>query len=263
MKDKDLVLQVLSMFSSSAQRDAEIRNMAAVFEELQKEILPALRRTQIVANTDIQGKTNEELVAAVNADLAALNVEEMLFAATLFEDNAIKADIYKTAADRFNDARAWNNLGQAYAVDGNWADAQTALDKAAALSTDPAIANNLAVAALATNNTEKAAQYLPAAGASARGLADVSEGKYAEAASELQGYNKAVAEVLNGNLNAAKNAIVGDESARADYLRGVIAVREGDNAAALTAVRAAIEKDAALKDKAKGDANLVPIAAQI
>ena len=263
MKDKDLVLQVLSMFSSSAQRDNEIRNMAAVFAELQKEILPQLRRTQIVATTDIQGKTDEELIAAVNADLAKLDLEEMLFAATLFEDNNVKADIYKTAADRFNDARAWNNLGQVYAAEGKWADAETALGKAAGLSTDPAIANNLAIVALATNNTEKAAQYLPAAGAQAKGLADVSEGKYAEASSELQGYNKAVAEVLNGNLNAAKNALTGDENANAYYLRGVIAVKEGDNAAALTAVRTAIEKDAALKDKAKGDANLVAIADQL
>ena len=263
MKDKNLVLQVLNMYSSSAQRDSEIRNMAAVFEELQKGILPQLRRTQIVATTDIQGKTDEELTAAVKHDIASLDLEELLFAATLFEDNNVKIEIYKAAADRFNDARAWNNLGMAYAANGDWANAEAATDRAATLSTDPAIANNLAIIALATNNTAKAAQYLPAAGNSAKGLAAVSEGKYAQAATELEGYNKAVAEVLNGNLNAAKNALTGDENANAYYLRGVIAVKEGNNDAALTAVRTAVEKDATMLPKAKKDINLAPIAGQL
>lgn len=263
MKDKDLVLQVLNLYSSSAQRDTEIRNMAAVFEELQKEILPQLRRTQVVATTDIQGKTDEELTTAVQGDIASLDLEELLFAATLFEDNDVKIEIYKAAADRFNDARAWNNLGICYASAGDWTSAEASVDKAAALSTDPAIANNLAIIALATNNSAKAAQYLPAAGNTAKGLAAISEGKYAQASTQLEGYNKAVAEVLNGNLNAAKNALTGDENANAYYLRGVIAVKEGNNEAALTAVRTAVEKDAALLEKAKTDANLAPIAGQL
>ncbi len=49
LRDKAMIIQVLDMYSSAAQRDVEIRNMAAVFAELKKEILPALRRTQMVA----------------------------------------------------------------------------------------------------------------------------------------------------------------------------------------------------------------------
>ncbi len=255
MRDKAMIIQVLDMYSSAAQRDVEIKNMSAVFEELKKEILPELRRTQMVATTDIQGKTDAELRDAV-ASGAALNLEEYLFAATLFENPADKVKIYKAAADKFNDARAWNNLGAAYAADNKWSDAEAAFKKANAMSTNPAIANNLALAAFKAGDVAGAAKYLPSASSQTKGLAAVNSGKYAEASQSLEGYNKAVAEVLNGNLSAAKNALVGNVTAPADYLRGVIAAKEGNNAAAATEIRKAIQKDPSLREKALNDVNL-------
>jgi len=38
--------------------------MSSVFNELKEEILPELRRSQIVNSTDIQGKTDAEIMAA-------------------------------------------------------------------------------------------------------------------------------------------------------------------------------------------------------
>ncbi len=263
MKDKNLILQVLNMYSSSAQRDSEIRNMSKVFDELEKTILPQLRRTQMLATTDIQGKTDAELKAAVASDVNSLNVEEMLFAATLFDDNATKIKVYKAAADKYNDARAWNNLGVSYAEEGDWAGAEKAFEKAVALSSDPALNNNLALTALAQGDYQKAAKYLPAASAQAKGLSAVTEGNYSKAASSLEGYNKAVAEVLNGNLSAAKNALSGDNSADADYLRGVIAAKEGDANTAVYNVKKAIDKDPSLRAKALTDVNLKSIVSQL
>ena len=46
------------------------------------------------------------------------------------------------------------------------------------------------------------------------GLVNLAEGNYAEAARALDGYNLAVAEVLNGNLAKAKSVLSGDNSAR-------------------------------------------------
>ncbi len=263
MKDKNLILQVLNMYSSSAQRDTEIRNMSKVFEELEKTILPQLRRTQMLATTDIQGKTDDELRAAVASDVNSLNLEEMLFAATLFDDNDTKMEVYKAAADKYNDARAWNNLGVSYAEAGDWGKAESAFEKATALSSDPALNNNLALAALAQGDYQKAAKYLPAASAQAQALSAVSDGNYSKAAAGLDGYNKAVAEVLNGNLSAAKTALTGDNSADADYLRGVIAAKEGDAATAVYNVKKAIDKAPELKAKALTDVNLKSIVSQL
>jgi Flp pilus assembly protein TadD len=263
MRDKAMIIQVLNMYSSAAQRDVEIRNMSAVFEELKQNILPELRRTQMLATTDIQGKTDAELVAAANNNIASLNVEETLFAATLFSADADKARIYRSAADRFNDARAWNNLAIALASQGDWAGAENALARATQASSDPAMVNNLALVAMAQGKMAEAARYLPTASSQAKALSEVTKGNYAAASRGLEGYNKAVADVLGGNLSAAKNALVGDTGAAADYLRGVIAAKEGDVAAAATAVRAAIAKEPALRAKAQADVNLKSIAGQL
>ncbi len=237
--------------------------MSAVFEELKQNILPELRRTQMLATIDIQGKTDAELTAAVNNNISSLNLEETLFAATLFDSDADKARIYKSAADRFNDSRAWNNLGIALAAQNDWAGAENALQKATAISSNPAMANNLALSALAQGKTAEAAKYLPTAGAGAKAISEIHNGNYAAASRGLEGYNKAVSDVLGGNLSAAKNALVGDTSAQADYLRGVIAAKEGDAAAAAASVKAAIAKEPALRAKALADVNLKSIAGQL
>jgi tetratricopeptide (TPR) repeat protein len=257
IKDKNLILQVLNMYSSSAQRDSEIRNMSTVFNELKEQILPELRRTQMVATIDIEGKTDAELKAAVASDVNSLNLEEMLFAATLYCcDNATKVKIYKAAAEKYNDARAYNNLGIVYVEEGDLAAAETAFGKATELSSDPALNNNLALVAMAQGDLAKAAKYLPSASKEAKAIAAVNSANYAAASADLEGYNKAVAEVLNGNLSAAKTALGNDASAKADYLRGVIAAKEGNKAAAVANVKKAIEKAPELKAKALSDVNL-------
>ena len=49
--------------------------MATVFNELKDEILPQLRRSQVVNTTDIQGKTDEEILACIKNG-QQLTVEE-------------------------------------------------------------------------------------------------------------------------------------------------------------------------------------------
>ncbi|MFR9567061.1 MAG: hypothetical protein SNH13_07385, partial [Rikenellaceae bacterium] len=56
IQDKNLILQVLSLYSSATQRESEIKNMTSVFGSLKSEVLPQLRRTQMVNSTDLIGK---------------------------------------------------------------------------------------------------------------------------------------------------------------------------------------------------------------
>lgn len=254
--DKDLILQVLSLYSSPVQRDREIKNMSSVFDVLKKEILPQLRRTKMVASADIQGKTDAELRSAVKENINSLNVEELLFSATLFNDNATKATIYKKAAEKYNDARAYNNLGVVLMNEGNFRQAKNALQQAAKLSNDPAISNNLGLVALAEGKIEEAKKYLQplnTADANAnKALVQVLEGN-TNAAAGLLGYNLAVAELANGNVARAKAALGNVATADADYLRGIIAMREGDTNAALRNLKSAVSKDKGLAARAKND----------
>ena len=82
IQDKNLILQVLSLYSSSAQRESEIKNMASVFNELKSDVLPKLRRSKVVNSTDLMGKTDAEIMELVNAKkYGELSNEELLYAA--------------------------------------------------------------------------------------------------------------------------------------------------------------------------------------
>jgi hypothetical protein len=61
---------------------------------------------------------------------------------------------------------------------------------------------------------------------------------------------------MNKDYTAAKNAIAKDNSADADYLRAVIAKKEGDVATAKAQLNSAVAKNPALAQKAATDVNL-------
>ena len=259
IEDKDIILQVLSRYDSSTQRESEIKNMSAVFTELKKEILPKLRRAQLVNSTDIKGKTNDEMAALINSGrLDELTNEELLYMAeSVLENLKAKATVLDYTAKKFNDARAYNNLGVVLAQLGQKAEALTALEKAAKLGLNTnEINSNLALANLANGNVAKAQQYATAADAKTKSLIAAAQGSYSAAAATLSGYNAAVASTLNNDLTAAKKAISAETTAKADYLRAVIASKEGDLETAKAQLKSAIAKDASFAQKALKDVNL-------
>ena len=69
---------------------------------------------QVIVNTiDLEGKTDAEMMALVEAGkLDQLNLNELLFVAeSIAQDNATKNIVLAYAAEKYNDARAYNNLG--------------------------------------------------------------------------------------------------------------------------------------------------------
>lgn len=259
IEDKDIILQVLGRYDSSSQRESEIKNMSAVFTELKKEILPKLRRAQLVNSTDIKGKTNDEMAALINSGrLDELTNEELLYMAeSVITDKEVKSTILDYTAKKFNDARAYNNLGVVYAAMGDMSKALTAYEKAQQLGLNTnEINSNLALANLANGNITKAQQYAAAADAKTKSLISAAQGNYSTAAATLSGYNAAIANTMNNDLTAAKKAISADASAKADYLRAVIASKEGDIATAKAQLQSAVAKDASLAVKAAKDVNL-------
>ena len=255
--DRNLIVSVLNMYSSSVQREQQIRNMSQVFNVLKTDILPKLRRSQLVANADIQGRTDAELREAVARQAHVLSADELLFAATLFPHNEA-VGVYRTAAERFNnDARALNNLGVALAKDGNLGEAVRMFQAASRISQAPEISNNLGVMALVEGNTAEARRFISGlTGERARanqGLIALVEGDYATASRNLTGHNLAVAELANGNLAASRAALGNLDTAQADYVRAIIAMREGNPTTALSSLNSAFGKDPSLRDRARRD----------
>lgn len=256
IKDKDLILQVLSMYSSSTQREDEIKNMSSVFNELKKDILPQLRRSVIVNTIDLEGKTDAEMMALVEAGkLDQLNLNELLFVAeSIAQDNATKNIVLAYAAEKYNDARAYNNLGIVLTEEGRTADALKCFQKAAQLGeASEALNTNLALANLANGNMAEAQKYAKGADAKAKSLVNAAQGNYNDAAKQLDGMNAAIANTMNKDYAAAKRAIAKDMSAEADYLRAVIASEEGDMRTAEAQLKSAVKKDEKMAKKAMKD----------
>ena len=251
IKDKNLILQVLSLYNSPAQREAEIKNLSSVYGELQNVILPELRRAQVVNSTDLQGKTDAEIMAAVNN--GELTVEEYLFAAESLAKNAEQQVAILTAASKqYNDARVWNNLGIAQTKCGQNAEALKSFEKAAKLDSSSDLNKNLLLANLANGNTAEAKKYAAGADAEAKAAVAAAEGNY-QAANSMEGYNAAIVAYMNNDLAAAKKAIAKDNSADADYLRAVVAAKEGDVATAKAQLNSAVAKNPELAKKAAKD----------
>lgn len=256
IKDKDLILQVLSLYNSSAERETQIKNMSSVFDELKEDILPELRRSKIINSTDIQGKTDAELMAQFNSG-EKLTADEYLYCAeSLAKDADEQVKILTAASKKFNDARIWNNLGIAQAKTGDKVAALKSFEKAGKLDSSSEVTKNLILANLANGNTAEAVKYAKAADAQTKAAIAAAEGNYKAAAQGLSGYNAAVAQVLANNLPAAKQAIAKDNSAEADYLRAVIAVKENDLTTAKAQLKSAIAKNPSLKERAANDINL-------
>ena len=259
MEDKEVILSVLRSYESSTDRELQIKNMSQVYDTLKNDILPQLRRAQLINSSDITGKTDDEMAALVRAGkFNELNEKELLHIASTGKlTSAETIATLEAAAKEYKSAAAYNNLGVAYAAAGEGKKAAEAFEKAmAAGGKTSQLNNNLALVNLMNGNTEAAKTYVGAATAETKALAAAAEGNYAQAQSQLEGYNAAVAATMNADYTAAKQAIANDKSAAADYLRAVIAAKQGDFNAATAELKSAIAKDASYAERCKKDVNL-------
>ncbi|MFO7616437.1 MAG: lipoprotein [Bacteroidales bacterium] len=266
IQDKDLILRVLSMYSDPVIREREIRNISAAFTELADQILPQLRRSKLAVNVDIIGKSDEELLSLATTKPADLNLEEILYAATLTDDLATQNGIYKAATVHFvNCFRAWNNYGMTSALMGDMNTARTAIEKANSLKgNDPVILNNLGVLALAEGNFDKAEGLFRSAGAAGSevdqnmGVINVQKGNYTQAVSNFGTsclFNAALAQTLNKDYAKALKTLdcVPGQDPKVDYLRAVVYARQAQAAQMYKSLEDAIGADATLKQTAKTD----------
>ena len=106
IRDKELILRVLAMYSDPEVREREIKNISSAYSVVAEQILPKLRRSKFVVNAERIGKSDEEIRNLAKSNPSALNVEELLYAATLFDNNGDKLAIYEAAMRQFpNDWR--------------------------------------------------------------------------------------------------------------------------------------------------------------
>jgi hypothetical protein len=260
LKDKDLILRVLSMYSDAVVREREIKNMSNVYTILKDKVLPDLRRSRLVAQVDWNNYTDSELVEFVNAgNVEGLDVEGLLYAATLIADNNTKVDLYTKAAEKFNDYRAYNNLAYVHLLTNNVSAAKTALSKASNQN-DAVVKNNVGVVALREGRTADAAKaFAESNNTEARynlGITAVLNGNYTDALSRFNGsnsFNEALANVLTGNVDKASSILAKLNDGSSEYLKAVVAARKGNCSEVGASLKNAYAKTPALKQRAAKD----------
>ena len=253
IEDKDLIIRVLSMYSDPAVRESEIKNMSEVYTVLKKEVLPELRRARFIANVEYQNYTAEELLKLVDENSDVLDEEALLRSASLVKDLDAKEAIYKKAVDTYNSDRAQFNLGVVYLEKGNLGKAEKAFAKVETKDADLKTAEG--VIALRNGDLAAAQKAFAAAGDTEnQAVVDILNGNYAKAAAALKGtnsFNEALADVLTGNLSAASAALKCN-CPKSEYLRAIIAARQGNKAEVAAHLAKASECEA-LKARAEKD----------
>jgi len=267
IKDKDLILRVLSQYPDGEKREQEIKNMSETYEELKQDILPSLRRSVVTVNAIKHNRTDEQILNFARTAPDSLSLEESLYAGTLTTDLNEKLTFYKNAERKYpNDWRCANNVGCIYLQQNKLSDAKAAFGRAAALSANnPIIMNNQAICMRWEGDRKTARETFNKAKSAGPevsynlGLCDIQDGKYADALTNFGAnttFNVALAKVLSGDLDGALSTIDKSsekEDALSYYLKAIIGARKGNKEMLINNLRTAISKDASLKAKAKTD----------
>lgn len=271
IQDKNVILRVLSMYKDPEEREQQIRNMSAGFQELANGILPELRRSRLVLNYDVIGRSDEQIKAQYADDASKLTVDELLYAATLENNADVKEAIYKKTTEIYpNDFRAFNNVAAIAFAKGNNAEASDYLKKALNISGNAAEANaNAGMLALLDDDQDKA-QNLIAKATGANGLSkalgalNLAKGNYAQAEADFKGVSSntaALAQIMNKNYAGAITTLNSIESkdALTSYLMAIVCARQGKNSDAASYLQSALKQDESLKAYAENDLEFVNI----
>ena len=264
IQDKELILRVLSMYQDPAQREQEIKNISSVYKTLADEILPQLRRSRLTLNYEIIGKSDEEIAKLASSNPSELNVEELLYAATLTSDPAKQEAIYTQATKQFpNDYRAFNNLGKLAYQAGNVDKAESYFKKAASVNASPEVNMNLGLISLIKGDKAAAETYFgKAAGTKelgeSMGNLYIAQGQYERAVNSFgdsKTNSAALAQILAKDYNKAKNTLANVErpDAYTDYLMAVLGARTNNSSMVTSSLKSAVAKDSSLAKKAATD----------
>ena len=268
LQDKDVILRVLSMYEDPQEREQQIRNMSAGFQELANGILPELRRSRLIINYETIGRSDDQIKEQYKNDASKLSTDELLYSATLDETPAKQEEIYKKTVEAYpNDYRAYNNLAALALAKGDKEAAQQYAAKAAQLGSDtPEAQANLGLISLINGNVQDAERAISKGANSenvkaALGALNIAKGNYAQAESDFgktASNTAALAQILNKNYAAAAKTLdkVENPNAMTDYLHAIAAARRGNKFAAASYLKEALQKDASLKEYADNDLEL-------
>ncbi len=268
IQDQDIILRVLAMYKDPQEREQQIKNISSAFRELADGILPQLRRSRLILNYEVIGRSDQQILDQIQADPKKLSIEELLYAATLRETPAEQEATYQLATTVYpNDPRAYNNLATLAYTRGDYAAAKNLLAQALRINAQlPEAKANQALLALQSGDVKAADLYIASANG-ANGLSEVlgnlnlAKGNFAQAEQDFaNSYSNsaALAQILNKHYAAAEATLkqVRPEDAVTHYLRAITFTHQGNTTDAREALNKATSQDERLARYAETDLEL-------
>ncbi|MBR0028783.1 MAG: hypothetical protein IJP55_00880, partial [Bacteroidales bacterium] len=207
---------------------------------------------------------NQELLKLAENGIDNFDEPSLLRLAAISESRDSKETLYKYAISKYDSDTARYNLAMLYLDEGKTSLAGAYLGKIKEPDAD--VLNATGVVALRNGDYAQAANCFEKSGnAQAKDntvVMNIVKGDYqaaARAAKGLKGHNASIANILNGNLGAASEAIT-CKCPKSNYIRAIIAARKGQTEEAQKYLDAACEKNSALKERATRDIEFAALA---
>ena len=259
MQDKKRVLNIVNSVQDPEKREQAIRDMAELYDAIDKNILPQLRKAQISILSYQPKRTDENIATLSISNPDSLDLNELLFSATLTDDKGVKMKIYNTAVNLHNDWRACNNIACIYIAENNLDDANKWLDKAFEITGNQSdVLSNYGIVAARKGNLSKAQQFFNQANASENNQAilNIRQGKYAKAERYFKNastHNATLSKLLNGNNSSNCT----DNTAACYYLNAIVGARSANMQMLTNNLSKAIAADASYKQEAAKDLEFI------
>ena len=264
--DKNVIINVINAQNDVSKREQEIRNMTVIYKEVEKEILPPLRRAEITINCFEPKRSDGEIARLATTTPDSLTYPELLYAATLTENHEARYIIYR--AGLLHPDRDWKTYNNAAveAIELDLIDvAANLLDQSADISTNNGIIeNNYGVVSSNNGDYDKAEEHFRNAqklGIDVNynlGITAIQKGNYEKALTYFDGimckHNVGLAQLLSGKMNDAMNTLkCAPESCKTFYMLAVYGARTNNANMVYEYLAKAFDKNPKAKQKAASD----------
>ena len=259
IKDKRKINKIVNSISDVEVREQQIRDLAEIYDAIEDNVLPELRKATIIIRSYEPKRTDEEIAILSTTNPQKLNVKELLFSATLTNDKLTQNNIYNKAVELYNDWRGYNNIACIHLAEGNLIDAMDYLERAEKIAgPNIDILTNKGIIAARKGQLSKAQKLFDQANTSEynQAVLDIRQGEYAKAArffKNKKSFNSTLAHILNGKNSATCN----ENNADCYYLNAIASARSVDNDAAIANLAKAINANDAYKKDATKDLEFV------
>ena len=262
IKDKRRINKIVNSVEDLELREQQIRDLAEIYDALEDDVLPQLRKAIIVIRSFEPKRTDEEIAALSTTTPEVLDVKELLFSATLTDDASIKEGIYNKAIELHNDWRGYNNIACMHIANSDLKTAMVYLNKATSISKENSdISTNKGIVAARTGKLANAQVLFDKANTSEFNQAtlDIRQGEYKKAARFFKNgksHNAVLAQIMNG-----KNSTCNEETAACHYLNAIAAARSAENDDVINNLTIAISINPNYKAEASIDLEFVHLRA--